>query len=125
MATACLLACALAQSRPAHAAAQPTLPAPAPRALLVFLAPGGPSAEPALARARGMSVGIMSASQGPFTAAQMLLDITQGTRVASSAYKQGHPPLLALRVSGAGGAIEGWAAARRRPRDAPQPLYPG
>ena len=89
MAMACLLACALAalaQNRPAHAAAQSTLPATAPHsALLVFLAPGGPSAEPALARARGMSVGIMSASQGPFTAAQMLLDITQGARVASSA----------------------------------------
>ena len=131
MATAWLLACAiaaLAESRPAHAAGQPTLPATAPRsALLVFLAPGGRSAEPALARARGMSVGIMSASQGPFTAAQMLLDITQGTRVASSAYKQGHPPALALRVSGAGagGTIEGWAAVRRRAGDAPQLLYPG
>src|SRR2546423_2838752 len=129
MATACRLACALAalaQSRPAHAAAQPTLPATAPRgALLVFLAPRGPSAEPALARAGGMSVGIMSASQGPFTAAQMLLDITQGTRVASSAYKQGHPPPLALRIVGAGGAIEGWTAARRRASDAPQLLYPG
>jgi hypothetical protein len=72
-----------------------------------------------------MSVGIMSASQGSFTTAQMALDITQGARVANSAYKQGRPPALALRSAGAGGVIAGWSAARRRAGDAPQLLYPG
>jgi len=44
----------------------------------------------------------MSASQGPFSTAQMALDITQGARVASSAYRHGPPPALALRSASAG-----------------------
>ena len=110
--------------------------------MLAFL----PAGEPELARIPGMSVGIMSATQGSYTAEQLLLDITQGDRVASSAYSSRHPPPMALRTSvppptggrpaelipvgDAGGfvgegAIAGWPAARRRAESAPQLLRPG
>ena len=72
-----------------------------------------------------MSVGIMSASQGQYTTSQLLLDITQGARIATSAYAQATPAALTLRAAGAGGRIEGWAAARRRAGGAPQLLSPG
>jgi hypothetical protein len=93
--------------------------ASAPRsALIVFLDAG----ERALARA-GMSVGIMSASQGTYTPAQLQLDITQGARIASSAYPASTPPPLSLSPSG--GRIAGWPAAKARAAAAPQLLTPG
>lgn len=72
-----------------------------------------------------MSLGIVSAAQGRYTTAQLALDVGQGARVASSAYPQSAPPPLALRALGAGGRIEGWGAAVRRARAAPQLLSPG
>ncbi len=86
----------------------------------MFVAAG----EPALARA-GLSVGIMSATQGGYHRAQLLLDITQGARVASSAYDPPTPPPLALHPLGGGGLIAGWTRARRRAEAAPQLLTPG
>jgi hypothetical protein len=83
-----------------------------------------PVGEPELASVPGLSVGIMSATQGSYTTAQFLLDVGQGARVASSAY-HGGPPALSLRQAGAGARVEGWAAARRRAADAPQLLSPG
>jgi hypothetical protein len=105
--------------------------------LLVFLpssagAPasaGGGSAEAgfeaALASVGGFSVGIVSAAQGRYTTAQLALDISQGARIASSAYSRSRPPALSLRPAGAGAVVEGWRAARRRAEDAPQLLRPG
>jgi hypothetical protein len=90
-------------------------------ALLVFL----PAGESELASVPGLSVGIMSAAQGQYSTAQLLLDITQGARVASSAYPDDHPPALSLQADGATGTIEGWRAASRRAEDAPQLLRPG
>jgi len=90
-------------------------------ALLVFL----PTGEPELASVKGLSVGILSATQGRYTTAQLLLDITQGARVAASAYPQGAPPTLSVRPTGSGAAVAGWPAARRRAEDAPQLLQPG
>lgn len=84
-----------------------------------------PAGEAELARAGGLSVGIMSASQGRYSTAQLLLDIGQGARVASSSYSTPNPPALTLAPSGAGGAIGGWGAARRRAEAAPQLLRPG
>ena len=104
-----------------------------------------PAGEPQLASIPDMSVGIMSATQGSYSAEQLLLDITQGDRVASSAYSSRHPPPMALRVPGlsstdssreliaagrivgftAEGTIAGWRAARRRAEGAPQLLRPG
>ncbi|MEA2215398.1 MAG: hypothetical protein QOK19_959 [Solirubrobacteraceae bacterium] len=94
---------------------------PARSALIVFL----PAGETQLARA-GLSVGVMSATQGGYHRAQLLLDITQGARVAASAYPHPSPPALALRpLAGGGGSIAGWGSARRRAGRAPQLLTPG
>ncbi len=90
-----------------------------------------PAGEPELQSVPGLSVGIMSATQGPYSAEQLLLDITQGARIASSAYSSTGPPPMTLRTLGAGGAIgaigkiTGWQAARRRAENAPQLLRPG
>jgi hypothetical protein len=70
----------------------------------------------------GLSIGLMSATQGVYRTSQMLLDITQGARVSYSSYKPNHPPALRL---GSTGVIEGWAAALKRAREAPQILQPG
>jgi hypothetical protein len=99
-------------------------PAPRPRQDSVVLA-FVPTDETALASVPGMSVGIVSATQGSYTPAQLLLDITQGARVARSAYSPTDPPAMSLRTLGAAGAITGWQAARRRAEDAPQLLRPG
>jgi hypothetical protein len=81
--------------------------------------------EAQLSAVKGFSVGIMSASQGAYTTAQLVLDITQGARIASSAYSSSRPPALSLRPTGAGAVVVGWPAARRRAEDAPQLLRPG
>jgi len=92
-----------------------------PSALLLFV----PADEAQMAGVPGLSMGIMSASQGQYATAQLLLDITQGARVASSAYTTAKAPALSLATSGAGGVIDGWQAAQRRARAAPQLLEPG
>ncbi len=67
----------------------------------------------------------MSASQGRYSPAQLLLDISQGARVATSAYSSAEPPPLSLRAEGTGGVIEGWSGVLARARAAPQELEPG
>jgi hypothetical protein len=89
-------------------------------ALLVFV----PAGESQLAGAGGLSVGIMSAGQGRYSQAQLALDISQGARVATSAYTHPPPPTTLLQ-RGSSGQIEGWRAARRRAEEAPQLLRPG
>jgi len=64
---------------------------------------------------------MISASQGSYTRSQLLLDISQGARIASFAYAS-PPPALTLNADG---TIAGWAAAVRRARGAPQILTPG
>jgi hypothetical protein len=81
--------------------------------------------EAQLAAVEGSSVGILSAAQGAYSTAQLALDITQGARIASSAYSTPPPPALALKPAGSGAVVEGWHAARRRAEDAPQLLRPG
>jgi hypothetical protein len=78
-----------------------------------------------LASVNGLSVGIMSATQGGYSATQLLLDITQGARIASSDYSRSRPPVLSLRTSGTGAVVAGWHAALKRAEDAPQLLRPG
>jgi hypothetical protein len=90
-------------------------------ALLVFM----PVGEHELASVPGLSIGIMSAAQGQYSTAQLLLDITQGARVATSAYPHAYPPALSLRTAVGAGAIEGWPIANKRAEDAPQLLRPG
>jgi hypothetical protein len=84
-----------------------------------------PSDERALAGTPGMSIGIISATQGAFVREQMLLDIGQGARIASSAYKPSYPPVLSLLAQGGAAQISGWQAALHRADDAPQLLQPG
>jgi hypothetical protein len=84
-----------------------------------------PAGEKELAGVSGFSVGIMSATQGPYSTIQFLLDVTQGARVAASAYPHERPPGLALQRSGAGALLAGWPAVRRRAEAAPQLLRPG
>jgi len=77
-----------------------------------------------LASVHGLSVGIMSATQGPYATEQFLLDVTQGARLASSAYAS-PPPALSLTPMGAGATVAGWQSARRRAEGTPQLLRPG
>jgi hypothetical protein len=70
---------------------------------------------------------MMSSTQGKYVADQMLLDITQGARVAYSAYSPTHPPSLASLSLGPppGARVEEWPAVLRRANSAPQLLDPG
>jgi hypothetical protein len=87
----------------------------------------------------------LSATQGNYTTAQFLLDITQGARVSYSSYSPALPPKLpllptgqpfsaavsraapapAIAETGAGGQVFRWLQAVRRADGAPQILQPG
>jgi hypothetical protein len=131
-----------------------------PSALVVFLAlgplPAGRSEDDAieaeLSSIPTLSTGILSATQGAYTTAQLLLDITQGARVSGSAYKPANPPFLSLPVGAQAGGqaasdganvkpgsrakrvgantatpsqVEPWPAVLARAHSAPQLLDPG
>ena len=130
-----------------------------PSALLVFLSPGQPLAgrsesdviERELDSIPTLSIGILSATQGAYTTAQLVLDITQGARVSNSAYKPANPPFLSLPVgaqaggqaasgganqpasgpaqvvvnTAAGSQVRSWTAVLTRAHSAPQLLEPG
>ena len=70
-----------------------------------------------------MSVGVMSASQGTYSPTQLQLDISQGARIASSAYPTPVPAPLSL--AGEGEPLTGWRAVKARATSAPQELTPG
>ncbi|HUB35921.1 MAG TPA: hypothetical protein VL972_03795, partial [Solirubrobacteraceae bacterium] len=89
--------------------------------VLAFL----PTSEAALESMPGMSLGIASVSQGVYDPTQMLLDITQGARVADSAYPYSPPPPLTPAPAGTAARIEGWRRVRARALAAPQLLVPG
>ena len=72
-----------------------------------------------------LSTGILSATQGSYTTAQLLIDITQGARVSYSSYDPGHPPMLSLRPHSIGAIAVPWQAVTARARSAPQILQPG
>ncbi len=72
-----------------------------------------------------LSTGILSAAQGSYTTAQLLLDITQGARVSTSAYNPARPPTLSLHPHGAGALVGPWRAVLERAHGAPQILEPG
>jgi hypothetical protein len=74
---------------------------------------------------RDFSYGVTSATLGAFSKRQMLLDISQGSRIANHAYPD---PLerLDLRLGPSGdGRIKGFRLARRRAIDAPGDVVPG
>ncbi len=102
--------------------AQATTASEQPGSALVVFAPVGASQ---LAAIPGLSIGIMSATQGRYSTAQLLLDMTQGARIAASAYDSSLPPPLSLVATGSAGFVRGWPAARARAESAPQLLRPG
>ncbi len=73
-----------------------------------------PADERTLAGTPGMSVGILSAIQGSYSSEQMLLDVGQGARIATSGYDSPIPP-----------SISHWPAVLARAKAAPQLLRPG
>jgi hypothetical protein len=85
----------------------------------------GEQIETGLASVPSLSTGILSATQGFYTTAQLLLDITQGARVSYSSYDPGHPPMLSLRPHSIGAIAVPWQAVIERARSAPQILQPG
>jgi hypothetical protein len=121
--------------------------------LLAFVgaAPGASSFERELDSIPTLSTGILSATQGAYTTAQLVLDITQGARVSSSAYKPASPPFLSLPVGSQAGSqtvsaatnrhaspsetvasarttgsqVTSWPAVLARAHSAPQLLDPG
>jgi hypothetical protein len=104
-------------------------------AIVVFISPGplrpDQSEDDAIERELDsiptLSTGILSATQGAYKTAQLLLDITQGARVSSSAYSQADPPVLLLAPLGhsRGAQVQPWATVIRRAKGAPQLLDPG
>ena len=72
----------------------------------------------------GLSVGIMSATQGAYTREQLLLDIGQGARIATSAYRHRRLPRA---VAGARLPARSSPAGKRRSgaREAPAAAPPG
>jgi hypothetical protein len=123
-----LCAVTIAAAPVAHAGAAGPATGTGARGTSVVLAfapaPVGGRFETALARA-GLSVAIMSATEGNYTAAQLALDITQGARIASAAYATSRPPPLGVQQAGGGAVVSGWQAARRRAEAAPELLVPG
>jgi hypothetical protein len=71
-----------------------------PTAVLLFLPSSSDAIETELAGVPALSGALMSATQGNYTTAQLLLDITQGARVSYSAYSPPLPPTLSLLPTG-------------------------
>jgi hypothetical protein len=104
-------------------------------ALVVFVSPGSPSRgrseddalESELSSIPSLSIGILSATQGTYKTAQLLLDITQGARVSYSAYSPAYPPALSSLALGRRSTahVAEWTAALKRAENAPQLLDPG
>ena len=87
------------------------------------------ASEPQLSSVSGLSLGLMSASQGAYFQEQFLLDVGQGARIAASAYDTPSPPPLFEPYPGEPprppGTAPGWSAVLRRADRAPQLLRPG
>ena len=111
---------------PAHAVA----PAAEPRAVVAFLPSGGEdNPKPVLERLgerASLALGLASATQGRFSRAQMMLDMSAGSRTSRAVYTPQEPPNLELVVGGDGtGFIFGWSQARERAATPPAELDPG
>ena len=117
-----LLLVLLGTATPAVALAAAPAAVDRPTALLLFLPSNSDAIESKLAGVPSLSTGLMSATQGNYRTAQLLLDITQGARVSYSAYTPGSPPALSLTSSG---LVTGWPQALKRANSAPQILQPG
>src|SRR3989440_11033236 len=128
--------------RAARAATITTLPPPdAPRVLLLFLpAREKPAKVPPTVKnppnpqevvqkriddRKQLSIGLIGATQGPYTQEQFLLDLTSGTRTSTATYDTNHPWPMRLSVAGTAGFIDGWLPNKRRALRAPASIKPG
>lgn len=75
--------------------------------------------------AMGLSPGLLSTSQGGYDQRQTLLDISQGTRQATSLYDPRTVQPLLVEPSGAGATVGGWSEIRSRARRVSVTLRPG
>ncbi len=114
-------------------------PAPAdaaPKVVLAFLPvaekppkdPGAPRPTilEILDKRASLALGLSSAAQGGYLQTQALLDITQGTRTSSAAYKPRQPVDLNFFDDGTGGAVMlGWPDVVSRADTAPAEIHPG
>ena len=101
-----------------------------PRVVLAFLPAGGDdNPEPVLDRLDArtpFAIGLVSATQGRFSRAQMVLDLSAGSRTSRAVYTPKTPPPLELVRGGDGsGFIFGWAKAVARADTAPAEIQPG
>ncbi|MBI4896969.1 MAG: hypothetical protein HY827_01210 [Actinobacteria bacterium] len=75
----------------------------------------------------GFSVGLFSPTIGKYSPVQMMLDISQGSRAASSLYRPVAPPAPGLIVDGHAevARVKGWSRLIDRAEAAPANLQPG
>lgn len=116
----------------AAAATTPNIdPAGAAGATLAFLPGPVRSPQPLLLRdlesLPGFALGLTSPTLGRYSPAQELLDVSQGSRVASGLYKPVAPPVPGFAVDRATGAgrIVGWEGFVARAEDVPGEVVPG
>ncbi len=98
--------------------------------MLAFLPSGGDdNPKPVLERLderTPLALGLVSATQGRFSAAQMVLDISAGSRTSRAVYSPPAPPVLELVRGGDGsGFIFGWSRALERAATPPAEVLPG
>ncbi len=127
---AALLLAATAAAPAPHAASAAASGASDARAVLAFLPSGGDdNPKPVLERLderTELALGLVSATQGRFSAAQMVLDISAGTRTSRAVYSPPAPPTLELVVGGDDtGFIFGWSKAVKRAATPPATVIPG
>ncbi|MGH2906440.1 MAG: hypothetical protein ACRDKI_06680, partial [Solirubrobacterales bacterium] len=78
-----------------------------------------------LERLRGFSVGLFSPTLGRYSPTQMMLDISQGARVASGLYKPAIVPPPPLIVHDGQGIFRDWRSLVARADDVPGDIKPG
>ena len=99
----------------------------APRALIAFV-PTEPAPKSPLLfdlAQRDFSYGMASPSIGAYSKRQMVLDMSQGSRIANSAYPEKLKRLDLRLDPDRGGQIKGFRRARSRADDAPGDVIPG
>lgn len=128
------------RSRPAVTIDQ--LPVPAgPRVMLLFLPADAqpPKVPPTVSnppdpqeivqaeidQQKQLSIGLVGATQGPYTQEQFLLDLTAGTRTSAATYATQSPWPLFLARAGTAGFIDGWLPNKYRAHRAPASIKPG
>ncbi|MDX6668067.1 MAG: hypothetical protein QOK04_1447, partial [Solirubrobacteraceae bacterium] len=133
-------ACIMAGGAAAGAATTPSV-VPGPRVVLAFLPARErpPKVPPTvktppqptqvllkrLDRRKSLSLGVLGATQGPYTPEQFLLDITQGSRTSAATYDTKNPWPMRLVQAGISGYIDGWLPNKRRALNAPASTVPG